>query len=232
MPIALSGTYLGFRIGPNKNDSSWSAPTAKYLDRSTMGEDHALGLHYDVYAYNTLAASVLGFIGQLENPPEATLQAEGEALHRVIKGPGHTWASKEDFWYLKQHYGMPISCKSVWMTAKAAQLRVRTWDPACRNPHYINDCRALFTAVRAPHNPLTRGLWDSWYDRSFHKALEDNHKHYTHNIGSVAALCRTSPENVSDSDGEIAAPQAPYQATPEGGIPAKRVQRTTEALFT
>ena len=58
-----------------------------------MGEDHALGLHYDVYAYNTLVASVLGFIGQLENPPEHTLQAECEALHRVIKGPGHTWAN-------------------------------------------------------------------------------------------------------------------------------------------
>ena len=100
----------------------------------TLGRQ-GLGLHYQTVAYNTFAASTLGYVGQLEKVPEETLLAESEGLVRTAKGPT-AWAVPEDLWRLKEDFGQTASYRNLQLTAKAYQVRVRLQDPACRNGHF------------------------------------------------------------------------------------------------
>ena len=93
------GKYLGFMIGPGKADESWIAPAAKFMARVRLWENQPLGLQYDALVYNTFAIPVLGYIAQLETPPEWLLTQEREAPRKAAKGPGG-WAVPDDLWRL------------------------------------------------------------------------------------------------------------------------------------
>ena len=60
----------------------------KYRDRIRMWKDAPLGLHWDARVYNTFILPVLGYIAQLENPPEWALAEIRDSLKLVAKGPG------------------------------------------------------------------------------------------------------------------------------------------------
>ena len=47
-----------------------------------------LGVHYAALVYNTFAMTVLGYICQLEKPPDRLLSQEEVALRQAPKGPG------------------------------------------------------------------------------------------------------------------------------------------------
>ena len=88
MQVARSGTYLGFCIGPSKKDGSWEKAAKKYEMRVALWADEPLGLQYDTMVYNTFAATVIGYIAQLESPPNWLLKRETIMLRRAAKGPG------------------------------------------------------------------------------------------------------------------------------------------------
>ena len=77
----------------------------------------------------------------------------------------------------------------------AAQLQVRTWDPACRTAHYQQDIKDLQCALSSPGQPINRWRWQDWYDRSFALTLERNHKHFTEHICSIKELCKDQDED-------------------------------------
>ena len=210
MPVATSGKYLGFMIGPGKEQSSWNGPVKKYLNICDMGRGHAIGLQFNVAMYNTFAISTLGFIGQLEQAPQFALDAETQGLRRAIKGPGN-WAVNMDMWLLKEQFGQPRSCFSLALTARAAQLRVRTWDPACTHAHYKADCAALRKAMSNPWRPHTRHRWSSWYDNGFCLTLERNYEQYISEIGSIGDLLSPNAHETLDSDEEPTATNPPAQ---------------------
>ncbi len=68
MPVRLAAKYLGFQVGPGKEDSSWKAPYKKYCSRVGIWQDQPLGLYWDTRVYNTFAIPTLGYICQLESP--------------------------------------------------------------------------------------------------------------------------------------------------------------------
>ena len=68
MEVTRKGKFLGFIVGPYREEDSWIEPMRKYLDRTIMWAGRGLGLHLGVMAYNTFAVSVLGFVAQLEPP--------------------------------------------------------------------------------------------------------------------------------------------------------------------
>ena len=83
-------TYLGFVIGPGKGDSSWDKACRKYFQRVWLWSAQKQGLHISIYAYNTLAISVLSFLAQLEEPPTEVLDTELMMLRkrRVVLATG------------------------------------------------------------------------------------------------------------------------------------------------
>ena len=187
MQVTRHGKYLGFVIGPDKGNRSWQEPTLKFLQRCQLWEAQGAGLHYHTTAYNTFALSTLTYIAQFEHPPAETLMSEKQGLKKVVAGP-HRWAEPEDLWRLKQCYGQSNSCKSLHHTTVAAQLRVRRWDPSCRNPTYELDVEDLCRALSQARNEVNRLRWASWYERSFALTLEGTTHHYVNNIGPIADL--------------------------------------------
>ena len=70
--IQGSGTYLGFVIGPDKQEKSWEKPLGKFCKRVFSWAKVAGGRQFATLAYNTFALSTLCFVGQLERVPEST----------------------------------------------------------------------------------------------------------------------------------------------------------------
>ena len=190
MPVTDCGKYLGFMVGPGKGEQSWGAPNAKFIQRCRDWSEHGVGMHFHTVAYNTFAISTLGYIGQLESAPQETLELEEVALRKTHKGPGE-WASPDDLWRLKEHFGQSASCQSVYLTAKASQLRVRVWDPACTADHYQRDVRELRQSLQHPRHLHNRIRWDDWYSRAFAITLEDNLQWFTHHICPIGDICNS-----------------------------------------
>ena len=91
-------------------------------------------------------------------------------------------------WRLKEHYGQSVSCKSLFHTARAAQLRVRQCDPGCNQTQHQCDVGDLHTALHDWRNDANRVRWAPWYRRSFALTLEDNRQNYTQQVCTVEQL--------------------------------------------
>ena len=128
--IHYQGKYLGFQVGPSAAEDSWDEATAKFKQRATAWADHLRGLHCSALTYNTFAIPVLSYLAQLRKPPQSVLDAELQTLGRAAPGP-FNWATATDLWHLCSISGHPKSFKSLELTARAAQIRVLLWDPAC-----------------------------------------------------------------------------------------------------
>ena len=92
-------------------------------------------MQFAAVAYNTFALSTLLYIAQLEPVPDLVLQVEREHVLKMLPGPGN-WASPEDLWYLREHFGLSKSAQSLACVARAAKFRVATL--GC---HF--DCRSI-----------------------------------------------------------------------------------------
>ena len=156
-------------------------------------------MHFHTIAYNTFAVSTLGYIGQLEAIPEETLALEEAALRRTHKGPGE-WATPDDLWRLKEHFGQSSSCHSIRLLAQASQLRVRVRDPACTSACYKRDVRDLREALDRPRHLHNRFRWTDWYSRAFALTLEDNLQWFTRHICTLDDI-KNDPAEPDDEDG-------------------------------
>ena len=74
---------MGFAIGPAKQAHSWEKGNAKLVERAWTWHETKSGLHLAARAYNTFGASILTYVGQLEDLPPTTLAAERKALARA-----------------------------------------------------------------------------------------------------------------------------------------------------
>ena len=120
--VADYGIYLGFAEGPGKRHHTWEKAVQKYKDRAELWGKQGTGLFYATTAYNTYVITVLSFIGQLENPPEAVLEAEKSALRRIASGPGN-WILPSDLQHLSECYGQAMSFNGIETSAWSAQVR-------------------------------------------------------------------------------------------------------------
>ena len=135
----------------------------KFRERVGGWPWNTMGLHFATAAYNTYALPVLSFIAQVASPSEEALDAEAWALRRAAPGPGN-WATQEDLWGLKEHYGMPRSFGSVAAMARACQMRVLCSENSAHGGLQIDGkCLQLQDALGQTDFPQRRGLWDKWF---------------------------------------------------------------------
>ena len=130
MPIRDHCKYLGYMVGPGRKDRSWLAPYKKFQERIKLWKDMPLGLYWDARIYNMFMIPTLGYVAQLEQPPEWVTEGIASSLHLSAKGP-YNWCSKEDLWQLQETLGLKCSFKKVDMYAKAAQSRVLHCEMSC-----------------------------------------------------------------------------------------------------
>ena len=101
-------------------------------------------------------------------------------------------------------FGQATSCRSVYLTAKAAQLRVRVWDPACTAAHYQREVFDLRQALAYPKYQHNRTRWDDWCSRAFALTLEDSLQWFTRHVCPTEDICSppSQPTDDRDNDGE------------------------------
>ena len=178
---SMSGTYLGFSIGPGKGTSSWNKPLAKYTKRVEKWKSLGAGQQFAVVAYNSLALSTLLFIAQLENPPEQVLREEVAGIRRTLGGPGNWYDPKCDPYFLKEWYGQNKSFGSLSIISQAAQLRTLHSHNITRqsgrtfNRTSVADMHsALQNDLANPDHCFQAGRWRQWYAGSHASVLYRN----------------------------------------------------------
>ena len=182
--IASAGTYLGFVVGPGREQKVWDKPTKKFRHRANCWGGLGTGLMFTTLAYNTFAFSTLGFIAQLAIPPPSIFLQEVAALRSVLPGPGH-WIEPRDAFALKESFGQLHSFKSLQGMAVAAKLRVKfTHDQLGNGPEASRPALSIRTMAYnlrqlCVDNIRRAQKWNSWYQSAFAKVLDDNERGFS-----------------------------------------------------
>ena len=179
--VESQGTYLGFSVGPGSPGVSWEKPIHKFSKRCKLWGNLGLGTYFSTMAYNTFAASTLGFVAQLTIPTNTVLRAEQKGINRLLLGPGN-WRKESDPFYLKESFGQPISFKSTAFAARAAKFRVKnTHDRQRRRGGRSTDLISIqemskrLTNLIEDHRFLNRvDDWSEWYSSSYVTILQRN----------------------------------------------------------
>jgi hypothetical protein len=163
--VAYHGKYLGFMEGPLKGSLSWTAPLAKFEDRVHLWTHVHQGLHCAALTYNVFAASVLAFVGQLEEVPTEVLQAETRLHRYAAKGPGG-WATSSDLWNLRE-MGLTSNFVNIEVMAHAAKIRVSTWEARYNGGLKVVERARLLRQCMSNTEYIDRlDLWYDWYRAS------------------------------------------------------------------
>jgi len=174
MPVEDCATYLGCSIGPGKMEQSWSRAIKKFRARVGAWNWSEVGLFFASAAYNTYVLSTMGFTAQITEVDERARMAEAEALRRAAPGPGN-WVSVEDLHGLKRQWGLPGAFGSLDQMAKAAQLRVCTWEDGAKGGLQIDDkCRELEQALADTEHMDRKVNWQGWYHHNIPNILLRN----------------------------------------------------------
>ncbi|CAK0886943.1 unnamed protein product [Prorocentrum cordatum] len=150
------------------------------------------GLHLTAQVYNTFALPTLGYISQLETPPEWVLTGAQRSLSRVAKGPG-PWATAPDLWTLQEAFGLATSFKNLERMALAAKVRAVLFDGA-RAPRrqFLDDVVLhLREALARPGRDHSRAAWADWYGRAFLLCLAQAEDRVVWLAGSLESLRRS-----------------------------------------
>jgi hypothetical protein len=114
------------------------------------------------------------------------LEAEKQAIHSTIRGPGQTWLNHKDTWFLKENFGQARSIVPLEISAQAAKARVLHFCGRFEDGSTIAEKAMQLESLRGQHNfPYRNALWKEWYDNSHCKRLMEN-KGYLQNKGITA----------------------------------------------
>ena len=160
--VTGSGKYLGFWIGPLRQDKSWDDPLKKFRTRTDLWAGYKLGIPCNATAYRSYCFSVLGFIWQLDSLPIRALEDELWALRRLAAGPGNWWR-RIDLFLLRESYGMPFAFPCMEIVALAAKLRV------CYT--LALDVEARLARLQEVEFFLPPTFAASWHANNFHQSL-------------------------------------------------------------
>ena len=120
--VAASAKYLGFFIGPGRGELSWNAPLDKFMQRAEQWGKLGAGLLMTLKAFKVYIASVLLFVGQLEELPSAFKHHEACACRKLFPGPMN-WMTADGFRELKTLH-FPEELKDIHSAVIAAKARV------------------------------------------------------------------------------------------------------------
>ena len=163
--------YLGFFIGPGRDDSIWAKPVSKWLLRVRGWKGHALGLQYSALVYKVFCASVLSFPAQLEPVPDAVHAQEEAAMLALAQGP-KAWANKSDLWRMGEQCGVGRSFRCIKARSEAAMLRA--YHLECWERPVSAEARRLRNWETASDQHDRMVFWQHWYKRSSPRVLLHN----------------------------------------------------------
>lgn len=126
--ISWHARYLGFHIGPEKCQHSWSKAVAEFSSRVTAWASLHIGMHFNARVYRIFCCSVLSFLWQPEDVPDFVLEMEAWALRRLAPGPGN-WIRPIELRHLKSAWHHPFEFPCFHDMSLAAKLRVRELEP-------------------------------------------------------------------------------------------------------
>ena len=166
--VAYAATYLGFAVGPMRNDSLWTKAIAKYQDRVDLWSSAQIGLLYSINTYNTFSIPVLNYLGQLAALPDYALDIESRALRKLTPGPG-VWCVNNDLWYLDQAFSFPTAFKCLKIVTWASQLRTAYFESVSERGSWDVRVKAskLWESLLDSDRYRERKEWNSWYMSSF-----------------------------------------------------------------
>jgi hypothetical protein len=160
-------TYLGFAIGPGKQDHSWDKPLKKLIQRTEFWDWSKLGLQGAAVYFNVFVMPVLLFVAQLEEPPPKVLAA----IHRVLvkASPGAAkWCTEADLHNMQAEYGARFSFRSLAATAVAAKIRVGCWEARADGGLRASEADKSLQATLLRSEYVCRCIrWRSWFGSSF-----------------------------------------------------------------
>ncbi len=164
MKVDWKGTYLGYVIGPEARDLSWSKPLRKYKDRAAIWGKIGLGQQYAAAAYGIHVISTLSFVGQLCAPPLEAFEAEAKALRDMVPGP-FLWCTPEDLFYFAELYGQKRSFPSLQFMCLAAQRRVHKYENKQNGGLRVQQRFNELQRWKTESNHCDRiALWHSWFE--------------------------------------------------------------------
>ena len=124
--IASSAKYLGFYVGPGRGEHSWEAPMRKFLDRAQQWGNLGAGLLMTLKAFRVYVASVLLFVGQLEELPCTFKALEAAACRKLFPGP-KDWITADCVRELRTLH-FPEELKDIETAVIAAKARVAKFE--------------------------------------------------------------------------------------------------------
>ena len=86
MKIVKYAKSVGTMIGPEGHIHRWTAPWKKFSQRAKNNNESSKSLVERLREFKIYALSVLGFIGSISAPDEATLKDEAHALQCTTAG--------------------------------------------------------------------------------------------------------------------------------------------------
>ena len=90
--VRRHATYLGFEVGPERAQSSWTKPLQKYISRARRWRAVGGGMLITILAYRVYIFPVLCFLMQLDRLPPDWAEYEQKACALLFPGP-RCWAS-------------------------------------------------------------------------------------------------------------------------------------------
>ena len=164
--IAKAAKYLGVYVGPGREQLSWQAPMAKYLERARLWSTMGLGVMLTMQAYQVYIASVLLFVGQLEELPADFGLHERRACMHLFPGP-KDWITAGCLKELRT-LGFPRELKDVQSSVQASKARVVRFEDGGRLR--IRERARTLAALACDgldHSLAREVWWNRWRDRCF-----------------------------------------------------------------
>ena len=174
--VARWGRYLGFAVGPGREQNSWSRLCAKFCDRLRDWPWAQLGLHLAVRVFNIFLLPTLTFVAQLETPAADLLRLVAAASTKIAPGP-YRWILPEDLCQLRSLFGFPVELKDLLGTTFVTQLRVARWEAhAAGGLQTAQRCRRLEECERHTLFPQRIGRWRNWYMAAHARTLKETQR--------------------------------------------------------
>ena len=177
--VSTSARYLGFFVGPGKEQQSWAAAGKKMLDRAQQWPWKTLGLYYATSAYNLYVSSLPSYIAQLEPYPDDFGAIERTVLAKAAPGPW-AWAMPTDLYRLKDCYGQTANYRNLQHTALAAKLRVHLYENAAHGGLRVEErARLLQDKIYGSDQWDRKQIWATWIENNpllvLHRAYHECH---------------------------------------------------------
>jgi len=177
MVFDTSAKYLGYVLGPGREEKSWIKPLRKFHSRATAWGQSGGGLHLTAVAYAVYVMPVLQFVAQLEPPPQDWQHQETAAFRKLIPSPGNGGMPR--LAKFLADCGMPKSFATFAHTARAAKLRVAAREAEARGGLRVQERSAALRRTEQQTDFLVRAVrLRGWLQSAYVHNLSDELAHF------------------------------------------------------